>query len=156
MFDSKQTAGQSPRQKSRPIYISKYINDYGRPWTPVDVNLKIRSDHGQIAGTGGELLATTDQMVKWSPATFPRPLKYPRRGVGRNGAFGVAMRWRQRHHCPRHHDEYSGQDQGTGRSRVGLGKSTNEKSVPSACPTGGSTGVFHGYSRSAETTAQRR
>jgi hypothetical protein len=43
MFDSKQTAGQSPRQKSRPIYISWYINDYGRPWTPVDVNLRSRN-----------------------------------------------------------------------------------------------------------------
>jgi hypothetical protein len=38
MFGSRQTAGQTPPPKSVPIYISWYINDYGRPWTPLDVN----------------------------------------------------------------------------------------------------------------------
>jgi hypothetical protein len=46
---------------SVPIYISWYINDYGRPWTPLDVNPRIRHVHGQIAGTGGVLLMTTEQ-----------------------------------------------------------------------------------------------
>ena len=57
------TAGQSPRPKSLPIYISWYINGYGRPWTSLDVNPRIRPVHGQIAGTGGGLLATTDHMA---------------------------------------------------------------------------------------------
>jgi hypothetical protein len=35
------------------------------------------------------------------------------------------------------------------------GRLTNERSVPSSCPTGGSTGVFRGQSGSAETAAQR-
>jgi hypothetical protein len=71
MFGARHTAGQSPRQKSLPIYISWYINDYGRPWASLDVNPRIRPVYGQIAGTGGVLLATTDQMAA---ATFPRPI----------------------------------------------------------------------------------
>jgi hypothetical protein len=66
MFGSRQTAGQTPPPKSVPIYISWYINDYGRPWTPLDVNPRIRHVHGQIAGTGGVLLMTTDQKVSYS------------------------------------------------------------------------------------------
>jgi hypothetical protein len=62
MFGGGQIAGQMPRPKSLPIYISWYINGYGRPWTSSDVNPKIRPLHGQIAGTGGVLLATTDHM----------------------------------------------------------------------------------------------
>ena len=63
MFGGRYTAGQSPRPKSFPTYISWYINDYGRPWTSLDVNPRIRPVHGQIAGTGGGLLATTDHMA---------------------------------------------------------------------------------------------
>jgi hypothetical protein len=63
MFGSGQIAGQRPLPKSLPIYISWYINGYGRPWTSSDVNPKIRPVHGQIPGTGGVLLATTDQKV---------------------------------------------------------------------------------------------
>jgi hypothetical protein len=47
MFGSGQIAGQRPRPKSLPIYISWYINGYGRPWTSSDVNLRIRLLHGQ-------------------------------------------------------------------------------------------------------------
>jgi hypothetical protein len=61
MLGGRHTAGQSPWPKSLPIYISWYINDYGRPWTSSDVNPMIRPVHGQIAGTGGVLLATTEQ-----------------------------------------------------------------------------------------------
>jgi hypothetical protein len=61
MFASGQIAGQMLRPKSLPIYISWYINGYGRPWTSSDVNPKIRPVHGQISGTSGVLLATTDQ-----------------------------------------------------------------------------------------------
>jgi hypothetical protein len=38
---SRQTAGQRPRPKSLPIYISWYINGYGGPWTSSDVNPRI-------------------------------------------------------------------------------------------------------------------
>jgi len=85
--------------------------------------------YGQSASSEGVLLSTTNQMVS-SP--FPRPLKYPRRGVGRNGAFGVAMRWRQRHHCPRHPDEHGGQDQGTGQEQ-GRTRQINEQEVRALC-----------------------
>ena len=61
MFGNRQTTGQSPRPKSLPIYISWYINGYGRPWTPLDVNPKMRHVHGQFAGSGGVLLPTTEQ-----------------------------------------------------------------------------------------------
>jgi hypothetical protein len=53
MFASRQAAGQSPRPENLPIYISCYINGYGQPWTPLDVNPKIRPVHGQIAGPSG-------------------------------------------------------------------------------------------------------
>jgi hypothetical protein len=58
MFGSRQTADQSPRPKSLPIYISWYINDYGQPWTSSDVNPRMRPVHGRFAGTYGLLLAT--------------------------------------------------------------------------------------------------
>jgi hypothetical protein len=63
MFGGRHTAGQSPRPKSLPIYISWYINDYGRPWTSSDPNPTMRPDHGQIAGSCGVLPVTTDQMT---------------------------------------------------------------------------------------------
>jgi hypothetical protein len=56
--------GQSPRLKILLAYISWYINDYGRPWTFPNVNPRIRPDPGQIAGTGGVLLTTTDQKAE--------------------------------------------------------------------------------------------
>jgi hypothetical protein len=49
------------------------------------------------------------------------------------------MQWCQRHPCPRHHDEHSGQYQGTGQEQGGASKN----SVPSACPTRGTPTVFH-------------
>jgi hypothetical protein len=55
--------GQSPRLKILLAYISWYINDYGPPWTSPDVNPRIRPNPGQIAGTGGVLLTTTEQKV---------------------------------------------------------------------------------------------
>jgi hypothetical protein len=70
MFGSWQTTGQSPRPTRLPIYISWYINDYGQPWTSSDAYPTIRLVHGQIAGSGGVLLTTTDHMVDqlWGPA----------------------------------------------------------------------------------------
>jgi hypothetical protein len=56
MFGSPQTARQSPRPENVLIYISSYINGYGRPRTPLDVNPKMRHVHGQFAGSGGVLL----------------------------------------------------------------------------------------------------
>jgi hypothetical protein len=50
--------------------------------------------------------------------------------------IGVAMRWRKRHPCPRHHDEHGGQDKGTGQEQGRAG----EKSVPYRADT-------HGLSR---------
>ena len=61
MFGNRQTTGQSPRPKSLPIYISWYINGYGRPWTPLDVNPKMGPVHGQFAGSEGVLHPTTEQ-----------------------------------------------------------------------------------------------
>jgi hypothetical protein len=52
--------GASP-PPSLPAYISWYINGYGRPWTSSDVNPRISSVHGPIAGHGGALPATTEQ-----------------------------------------------------------------------------------------------
>ncbi len=45
------------------IYISYYINGYGRPRTSSDLDRKIRPRPGQPAGSGGVLPATTDQKV---------------------------------------------------------------------------------------------
>jgi hypothetical protein len=53
----------APAPKDLPIYISWYINEYRRPWTSSDMNLKIRHAHEQIAGPKGVLHPTTDQMV---------------------------------------------------------------------------------------------
>jgi hypothetical protein len=85
----------------------------------------------------GVLLATTDQMAA---ATFPRPISIHAVVPAARAPIGVAMRWRQRHPCPRHHDEHRGQDEGTGQEQGRAG----EKSVPSACPTGETSTVFHG------------
>jgi hypothetical protein len=63
MFGSRQTAGPSPRPESLPVYISSYINGYGRPWTSSDPNPRISPVHGQIACGSGALPATTDHMV---------------------------------------------------------------------------------------------
>jgi hypothetical protein len=60
---SGQTTDQSPLQKINLIYISWYINDYGLPWTPLDVSPRIRPAHGQIARTGRVLHVTTEQMA---------------------------------------------------------------------------------------------
>lgn len=68
MFDE-QT--QSPQPKILRVYISWYINEYGRPWTSLDVNPRIRPVHGQIAGTGGVMLPTTEQMAT---SHVPRPI----------------------------------------------------------------------------------
>ena len=37
MFGSRQIVGQRPRPENPLIYISWYINDYGRLWTTMDV-----------------------------------------------------------------------------------------------------------------------
>jgi hypothetical protein len=63
MFRNKQTADESPPSKIVLVYISWYINDYGRPWTSSDVNLRISHVHGQIAGPGVGLHATMEQKV---------------------------------------------------------------------------------------------
>jgi hypothetical protein len=58
----------------------------------------------------------------------PSAAQYPRHGAGRKSAYGVAMRWRKRHPCPRHHDEHRSQDQGTGQEQ-GRTRQTNEQEV---------------------------
>jgi hypothetical protein len=80
---------------------------------------------------------TTNQMAS---SHVPSAAQYPRRGAGRKGAYRRRKRWRQRHPCPRHHDEHHGQDEGTGQEQGRAGK----KSVPSACPKGETPTVFHG------------
>jgi hypothetical protein len=125
MFGSGQIAGQRPRPKSLLIYISWYSNGYGHPGTSSDVNPKIRPVHGQVPSTGGVLLATTEQMTI---SHVPSADQYPRRGDGRKGAYRCRMRWRQRHPCPRHHDDHSGQDEGTGQEQ-GRAWQTNGQQV---------------------------
>jgi hypothetical protein len=71
------------RPKYLLAYINWYINGYGRPWTSVDLNPKMKLDFGQPAGSGEPLHATTDQMVT---AHVPSADQYPRRGDGRKGA----------------------------------------------------------------------
>jgi hypothetical protein len=61
----------------------------------------------------------------------PSADQYPRRSAGRKGAYGVAMRWRQRPPCPRHHDEHRGQDQGNG---AGAGSDSVNERTRSPCP----------------------
>jgi hypothetical protein len=90
MFSSRQTGDSSPRPKILPTYISWYINDHGQPWTSLDANPRLRLVHGQIAGSYGVLLATTDQMAS---SHVPSADQYPRRGDGRKGAYRRRMRW---------------------------------------------------------------
>jgi hypothetical protein len=56
-----------------------------------------------------------------SRALAPAPLagQCPRRSVGVQGAYGVATRWPDGHPGPRHRDEQSGQDKGTGKVTEG-------------------------------------
>jgi hypothetical protein len=78
--------------------------------------------------------------IKWLAAAFPRPLSIHVVVPATRAPIGVAMRWRQRHPCPRHHDEHGGQDEGTGQEQ---GRAGN-KFVPSTCPRGETPTVFHG------------
>src|SRR5690349_13912566 len=75
---SRQTAGQSPDRRADLIYISWYINGYGRPRTLLDVNSNVRYIHGQFAGSAGALLPTTNQMAN---SRVPSAAQYPRRGT---------------------------------------------------------------------------
>jgi hypothetical protein len=106
-----------------------YINDYGQPWTSSDANPIISLLHGQIASPPRE--AARDYGDKWSAATFPQSISIHVVVPAARAPIGVAMRWRKRHPCPRHHDEHSGQDEGTGQEQGRAPK----KSVPSTCPT---------------------
>jgi hypothetical protein len=54
------------------------------------------------------------------------------------------MRWRKRHPFPRHHDERSGQDQGTAHEQDRIRRVKDKKSVPSTCPTGQTLTAIHG------------
>jgi hypothetical protein len=54
---------------------------------------------------------------KWPIAAFPGPLSIHVVPPAARAPIGVAMRWRQRHPCPRHHDEHCGQDQETGQEQ---------------------------------------
>jgi hypothetical protein len=79
MFGSRQTVRQRPRPKSLQIYISWYINDYGRPWTSSDPNPKMRHVPGQIAGSGGVLPVTTEQKASSpSPVQSEHHVREPR------------------------------------------------------------------------------
>jgi hypothetical protein len=63
MFGSRQAASRRPRPKKHPYLHQLVHHGYGRPWIPLDVNPKMRHVHGQFAGSGGVLLATTDLMA---------------------------------------------------------------------------------------------
>ena len=92
-------------------YINWYINGYGRSRTSLDMIPEMRHDPGQPAGSCGVLPATKIN----GQQPLPSAAKYPRGGDGRKGAFGVACDGARRHPCPRHHDEHSGQEEGTGQ-----------------------------------------
>jgi hypothetical protein len=77
---------------------------------------RIRPVHGQMQALAACCLRL---QIKWPAATFPRPLSIHVVVTAARAPIGVAMRWRQRHPCPRHHDERSGQDQGTGQEQGG-------------------------------------
>jgi hypothetical protein len=103
----------------------------------------MRPDHGRITGSCGVLPVTTDQMAS---SHVPSADQYPRRGDRRKGAYRRRTRWRQRHPCPRHHDERSGPDKGTGQEQGRAGKNF----VPSACLRGRQLRSFtanHGQSK---------
>jgi hypothetical protein len=61
MLGCRQAPRSEPATQIFPIYISWYINDYGRPRTSLDVISKIMHVHRQIAGPHRVLLPTTDQ-----------------------------------------------------------------------------------------------
>jgi hypothetical protein len=135
------TVGPSAPPKSLLIYISSYINDYGRPWTSADVNqgLGLSTDKLQVVAR-----CCLRLQIKWLAA----------RSLGRLSIHVVvpAAMAPSASRCdgasatiaPVTTTSTAARTRERGRSRVRLGKSTNKKSVPSACPTGGSTGVFHG------------
>jgi hypothetical protein len=60
------------------------------------------------------LPATTDHMAS---SHVPSPISIHVVVTAARAPIGVAMRWRKRTLAPRHHDEHSGQDQGTGQEQ---------------------------------------
>jgi hypothetical protein len=72
MFGGRRTTGHSLQPESLLTYISWYINGYGRPWTPLDMNPKMRPIYGQFAGSEGVLLPTTEQKAFAVPLSDPR------------------------------------------------------------------------------------
>ena len=75
---------------------------------------------------------------------MPLAAQYSCCGDGRKGAYQRRDAMAPAPPLPRHHDEHSGQDEEWGRSRLELGKWTDKKSAPSACPTQEASMVFHG------------
>ena len=56
MFGNRRQLAKARDTGTSLIYISWYINDYRRPWTPLDVNSKMGHVHGRFAGDEGGLL----------------------------------------------------------------------------------------------------
>jgi hypothetical protein len=70
----------------------------------------------------------------------PSAAQYPRRGDGRKGAYRRRDAMAPAPPCPRHHDEHSGQDEGTGQEQGRMGESVRALCVPYV-------GVIYGLSR---------
>jgi len=93
------------------------------------------------------LLPTTNQMAS-SP--FPRPLKYPRRGAGRKGAFGVACDGASATLAPVTTTSTAARTRKRGRSRVGLGRWRTRSPCPLRALQEGQPGSLtatHGQSK---------
>ena len=72
------------------IYISWYINGYGRPWAPVDVNPKMRHVHGQFAGPVKGCCFRL--RITWLITTVPRERLTSGAGVGgKDAATGLSL-----------------------------------------------------------------
>ena len=96
---------------------------------------------------------TTNQMAT---SHVPSAAQYPRRGDGRKGAYRRRNAMAPAPPLPpsprrvQRPGPRNGPGVGTDSAKL-----NDKKFVPSTCPTGQTPTVFHGYSRSAETAAQR-
>jgi hypothetical protein len=102
------------------------------------------TDESQVVGGCCFRLRITWSHGHMVTCHVPSAAEYPRRGAGRKGAYGVAMRWRKRHPCPRHHDEHSGQDQGNG---AGAGSESADEGQEVRAPCAPYRADTHGLSR---------
>ena len=134
-----QTDGQQEATTEEPPDLHQLVHQ--RLWTPLAVNSKTNTPTDKLHVAKGCCFRV---QIEWSMVSshVPSAARYPRHGAGRKGAYGVAMRWRQRHPCLRHHDEHRGRDRGTGQEQ-----DLDKKSVPHRGAARRSGHVRHGRSQ---------